>query len=187
MIAGVRLRPSTPTVTRKLHVIGLLAAVACGQALAREGFGRGVEPLTLEERVIAAAIAAAGEIPAPLRLPVPYCVSFRDTITEDEIRAPDLARLPVSRQLVVRSECPPTYASMIRVVDSLGRSLGPERPAGYVDPYHLTIWRPVRVTHRLLLVRIEATQGTRGWLLYCEISVPDLEHASCGTASEWIS
>ena len=152
----------------------------------RERFGAGFQPPTNEERVLAAAIDATHKIPGPLTLPTPFCVSFADTAHEGPVPGPELSRLRVSVHLIPASACPPTYTSMILQVDSLGRPLNP-RPQGYIDPYYLRIWEPVRVTDRLLAVRIEATQGTRGWLLYCEVPIANALQASCQTLTTWIS
>ena len=170
-----------------LRYLLLATAFGCAQVSHRQPFGTGPEPLTIEERVLSSVIDATHTIPGPLQLPAPFCVSFWDTVHDGPIPGPKLSRLHVSVQLVPAGECPPTYASMIRVVDSLGRPVGPPRPQGYVDPYHLRIWRPVRVTDTMLVVRIEATQGTPGWSLYCEVRMDNPSHASCGTARQWVS
>jgi hypothetical protein len=172
-----------------IPVLRLLLAAApfgCAQAIHRERFGAGSEPLTEEERMLTAVIEATHRIPSPLTLPAPFCISFADTIHDDPVPGPVLSRLPVSVHLIPATACPPTYTSMILQVDSLGRPTSP-RPPGYIDPYYLRIWQPVRVTTWLLAVRVEATQGTRGWLFYCEVPIANTSQTSCNLASSWIS
>jgi hypothetical protein len=76
---------------------------------------------------------------------------------------------------------------MIQVVDSLGRDVGPTRPAGYIDPYHIEITPPVAITEDRAVVRFEANQGTRGWLIYCEVIIAAPHNATCGPTSQWVS
>jgi hypothetical protein len=173
-------------VTSGFHVFVAATGLGCSSVVRPEQFGAGLEPLTNVERVIAAAVEASHKIPGRLTLPTPFCVSFADTLHEGPVPGPELSRLPVSVHLVPVVACPPTYGSMIAEVDSSGRPLRP-RPSGYIDPYILTIWRPIRVTDRLMAVRIKATQGTAGWLMYCEVSIADPTQASCETVSTWIS
>jgi hypothetical protein len=166
----------------------LLAAttLGCAQATHRDRFGAGDEPLTAEERILTAVIEATHKTPSPLILPAPFCISFGDTVHDESVLGPELSRLRVSVHLVPAAACPPTYTTMIAQVDSLGRPTRP-RPAGYIDPYYLRIWEPVRVTTWLLAVRVEATQGTRGWLFYCEVPIANPSQTSCNLASTWIS
>ena len=168
------------------HLFLAATVLGCSGVARRARFGVGLEPLTNEERVIAAAIEATHKLPGRLTLPTPFCVSFADTLHERSAPGPELSRLPVSVHLVPAAACPPTYGSMILAVDSSGRPLRP-RPSGYIDPYILTIWQPIRVTDRLLAVRIEAMQGTAGWLMYCEVPIANPTQASCETVSTWIS
>ena len=166
----------------------LLAATTfgCAQATHRDRFGAGDEPLTVEERMLTAVIEATHKIPSPLTLPAPFCISFADTVHDGSVPGPELSRLRVSVHLVPAAACPPTYTTMIAQVDSLGRPSRP-RPPGYIDPYYLRIWQPVRVTTWLLAVRVEATQGTRGWLFYCEVPIANPNQTLCNLASTWIS
>lgn len=60
---------------------------------------------------------------------------------------------------------------MVQAVDPLGRPTGPQRPPGYIDPYELTVAQPVLVASDRAAVRIQAWQGTRSWLIYCEIYI----------------
>ena len=75
---------------------------------------------------------------------------------------------------------------MVRVVDSLGHPVGAKPPPGYIDPYHLTIAGPVLVTPELAAVRVQASQGTRFWLIYCDVYLPD-HQATCGAVEEGVS
>ncbi len=170
-----------------LRLVLVSAAFGCAHVSPQPPFGAGLEPLTFEERVLASAIEATKTMPGPLHLPAPFCVSFHDTLHDDPVPGPELSRLPVSAHLVPWEQCPPTYASMVRVVDSLGHSLQPERPQGYIDPYRLRIWRPVRVTAQMLAVRIDASQGTHGWLLYCEVLRAEPRRADCGVLRTWVN
>jgi len=166
----------------------LLAAsvLGCAHVPNRERFGEGLEPLTTEERVLVATIEATHRAPAPLTQPAPYCVSFADSAHAGPAPGPELSRLQVSVYLIPVQSCPPTYTSMIALIDSLGRPLRP-RPPGYIDPYYLRIWRAVPIAGRLVSVRVDATQGTRGWLLDCEVPLAEPSQATCKTLREWIS
>lgn len=138
-------------------------------------------PSALQRRVLGAALEG---LAWPLSMPVPYCVSID---RDGKVTEPDstyLASLGAKRTLLPHQACPPTYGSMVRVVDSLGRSVGPQRPSGYIDPYQLTVAGPVLVTSDRAVVRIQAWQGTRFWLFYCEVYLPGEPFASCGAVQE---
>ena len=182
----VRLRRMKHFVILALRLLLAATSLGCAQATHRDRFGAGDEPLTAQERILTAVIEATHKIPSPLILPAPFCISFADTVHDGSVPGPELSRLRVSVHLVPAAACPPTYTTMIAQVDSLGRPTRP-RPPGYIDPYYLRIWQPVRVTTWLLAVRVEATQGTRGWLFYCEVPIANPSQTLCNLASTLIS
>ena len=149
---------------------------------------RALSPLPLPPALEREAFAAAFDgLAWRLPLPVPYCVTVeRDGKTSDP-DASYLASLGTKRALLPHRTCPPTYQSMVRAVDSVGRPTGPQRPPGYIDPYELTVARPVLVTSDRAAVRIHAWQGTHFWLIYCDVYLPGHRSASCGAVEEGVS
>jgi TonB family protein len=77
----------------------------------------------------------------------------------DYLRDQGAPRLP-------RSRCPPTYASMILQVDSLGRPVG--RPSGAVDPQILSISELRQWTEDLFVFRYSVWIGTGGEGGHCQ-------------------
>jgi hypothetical protein len=137
-----------------------------------------------EREMIAAALAG---LPWRLRLTAPYCVVIERDGKWSEPDSAWLASLDTARALLPRRACPRTYASMVRLVDSLGNPIGPQRPPGYVDPYQLTVTAPVRVDPERAAVRVLAWQGTQFWLIYCEVYLVGGRAGSCGTLEEGVS
>lgn len=89
-----------------------------------------------------------------------------------------LGALALTPAAVPMSHCPPTYSSMVRTVDKAGRPVGPQAPPEYIDPYRVSVSPAVSMVRNLVAVRLDAAQGTRFWVLYCE-AVPELPvHAS---------
>lgn len=90
-------------------------------------------------------------------------------------------------RVVGAEQCPRTYASMIRVVDSTGRPVD-ERPAGYIDPFWVRLWAPRRGFANETIVRVELGQGTWGRRYLCEVlpGSPQLR-VQCGQVDSWIS
>jgi hypothetical protein len=166
-------------------VLGLLLLTSCGTRGAPEYVvNPRLLPPALEDAVLRSALQG---LEWHLNLPTPYCLSFQPSGARTEPDAAWLARLHLKHQVLPDRDCPPTYSSMIRVVDSLGRDVGQTRPAGYIDPYHITITPPVAITEDRAVVRLEAEQGTRGWLLYCEVLMAAPHPATCGPTSHWVS
>jgi hypothetical protein len=166
-------------------VIGVLVLTSCGARGSPESIRPAVPlPPALVETVLESALRG---LEWHLNLPAPYCLIFE---ARDSWREPDaafLGRLDLKHPVLPRHACPATYGSMVRLVDSLGRDIGPRRPAGYIDPYHIQITPPVALTETLAVVRLEATQGTRGWLFYCEVAIPQPAAATCGPTAQWVS
>jgi hypothetical protein len=138
-------------------------------------------PTELEHRVLGAAFS---DLTRKLPLPVPYCVLIERAGKAGEADSTDLASLDVARVLLPHESCPPTYGSMVRYVDSLGRPTGPQRPPGYIDPYQLTVAAPVLVTPDRAAVRIHAWQGAHFWVFYCDVAVAEAPFAACGPVME---
>jgi hypothetical protein len=166
-------------------VLGFLLFTGCSTRGSSEYVGRPTPlPTDLQEAVLRSALQG---LEWHLNLPTPYCLIIQAPNARVEPDSQWLARLTLKHQVLPHRSCPPTYTSMVRVVDSLGRDVGPTRPAGYVDPYHIEITPPVAITKERAVVRFEATQGTRGWLLYCEVVIAPPHTATCGPTAEWVS
>jgi hypothetical protein len=163
-----------------------LLVVACASH-SRESDGsrpaRELMPETARE-VHAAALRSARFY---LNLPAPFCIALE---RGDQRHDPDdrlLSAVSLDTPAVPMSRCPPTYGSMVRFVDSAGRPIGPQRPPGYLDPYRLALSPVVPIVRNLVAVRIDASQGTQLWLIYCEAVPAAPVHASCGVAWEGVS
>lgn len=94
-----------------------------------------------------------------------------------------------TRQRPVRArDCPRTYASMIVVLDSLGRPLTPSGPRGYVDPYTLVVGRPQFEHPGYAWVLVRESQGTDGHDYLCAAQSYDARTwASCRVVTTWVS
>lgn len=162
-----------------------IGLVACAQRAPRS---RTLSPQPLPPALERQAFAAAFDgLAWRLSLPVPYCVTIERGGKTSDPDSSYLASLGTKRALLPHRICPPTYGSMVQVVDSLGRPTGPQRPRGYIDPYELTVARPVLVTPDRAAVRIHAWQGTSFWLIYCDVYLPGYRLASCGAVEEGVS
>ena len=159
-------------------VIGLYVVLnACAPATA--GKGSPSPPSTFSPEVERSVhVAALRRARFFLNLPTPFCIVLESgSATRDP--EPELLRaLAMQPPAVPMSQCPPTHGSW--VVDSAGRPLGPERPPGYIDPYRLGVSPAVPIVRDLVSVRIDASQGSRFWILYCEAVPKPPVHASCG-------
>lgn len=135
---------------------------------------------TLEDSVLASAFDAIRSIGSPLPGALaPMCIRFTGWKPTE---VPDLRRLPVAKgPLLGRGECPRTYASWVRVIDSAGRDITPTPPPGHVDPHEVEVWRPVPVTPDRMLVRMQVSRKLESRVIYCEVSVPNARSAQCGT------
>jgi hypothetical protein len=142
-------------------------------------------PPALEREVLGAALDGLAR---PLSLDAPYCITLERNGKTTEPDSRWLASLETQREVVPRRACPPTYGSMIQVVDSLGRPVGPHRPSGYIDPYQLTVAGPVAVSSEQAAVRVHAWQGTRFWVIYCDVYLPKPRTtAECGAIQKGVS
>ena len=151
-----------------------------GVATAQVPYGvRTVTP-TLEDTVLALAFDAIRSIGSPLPgTSVPMCIRFTGW---KPAGVPDLRRLPVAKgPLLGRGECPRTYASWVRVIDSAGGDITPTPPRGHVDPHEVEVWRPVPVTPDRMLVRMQVSRNLESRVIYCEVSVASARTAHCGT------
>jgi hypothetical protein len=166
-------------------ILGFLLVASCSGARRSEYVGLPTPlPPALEEAVLGSALQG---LEWHLNLPAPYCLIFEGPNKRVEPDSQWLARLNLRHQVLPRRACPPTYSSMIRLVDSLGRDVGATRPAGYIDPYHIEITPPVAITRDRAVVRFQANHGTRGWLFYCEVVIAAPHTATCGPTSQWVS
>jgi hypothetical protein len=119
-----------------------------------------------------------------LNLPTPFCIVIeRGSARRDP--DPELLRAlaPESSALPMR-HCPRTYGTWVVTVDSAGRPVEQERPPGYIDPYLLGVSPAVPIVRDLVAVRIDASQGTQIWILYCEAVPKRPVYASCGVTSK---
>ena len=92
------------------------------------------------------------------------------------------------RRVTTRTQCPPTYETMVLVVDSAGQPIPSQRPPGYVDPYYVTVWGPARLARDLYVVRYQQSQGTGGVFGLCEvIESPSGVRAACSITAHFVS
>ena len=165
-------------------VIGLFVIFnACAPTRAGRGSPSPAPTLSPEvERAVH--VAALKSAQFFLNLPTPFCIVLeRGSARRDP--EPELLRaLAMQPPAVPMNQCPPTYGSWVITVDSAGRPLGPERPPGYIDPYLLGVSPAVPIVRDLVTVRIDASQGTRFWILYCEAVPKAPVHASCGVTMQ---
>src|SRR6476469_8901743 len=85
--------------------------------------GAAVPPLQ-EQATIGAALDGLAWV---LALPVPYCLTVERNGHRSEPDSSWLAGLDAHHPVLPQGACPPTYGSMVRAVDSLGRPVDPER------------------------------------------------------------
>ena len=119
---------------------------------------------------------------------VPFCLSIaHDTDWRDVDTTASWTQSP-RRRVTSRSQCPPTYETMVLVVDSAGRSVPTQRPPGYIDPYHVTFWGPARLGSTVYVVRYQQSQGTSGVMGLCEVTTSSTPaHATCVVTSHFVS
>lgn len=129
---------------------------------------------------------AVAELTAALMPPAAVCVSFRGWQGPEVADSTPGWLRTLSERAVPESRCPPSYASMVVVVDSAGRPLASRRPPGYVDPYHVAVWKPVAVEAGRWLVRVESTQGMGGERYYCEVVAGPTQGAKCALFAVWV-
>lgn len=159
-------------IIRVLHclLVVTLGAGACVHT--PSGAGRSIAPQRLlsdDERK--ATVAAAGQLFSLATEAVPVCVEFQDAVTRS---APDSAVLAALRPRArTRADCPHTYANMIY------NPSAPTRPAGYIDPYRLVLWRPTPANGGTLVLA-QLWQGT-GYISYrCEVArIDGVRKAAC--------
>ena len=103
--------------------------------------------------------------------------------------APDdlLHRLQTRQQAVRGDQCPRTYTSMVLVVDSAGRPTAPPAPAGYVDPYQLTVSRPQFQQPGYAWIYVREQQGTLGNAYMCVAQAYERVYASCRSIESWVN
>jgi hypothetical protein len=167
-----------------LAVIGLyVISIAC--APTRAGTGSLSPGSVLSQEIERAVhVSVLKSVRFFLNLPTPFCVVL-ERASDRRDPEPELLRaLDGHPAAVPMSRCPPTYGSWVITVDSAGRPLGPERPPGYIDPYLLGVSAAVPIVRDLVAVRIDASQGTRFWILYCEAVPKPPIQASCGVTMQ---
>jgi hypothetical protein len=154
-------------------------------AFAQAPSGPRVADTTLERAVLAAALDALRSVGTPLPGPyAPFCVRFSDRALAD---TPNLGQLPLKEGPVLhQTDCPRSYASWVRVVDSAGRDITPAPPPGHVEPYEASVWRPVLLSPGIMVVRMHITRRLETRIVHCEVSVPDTRNAYCGTLLQMV-
>jgi hypothetical protein len=134
------------------------------------------------------AIAALETITTQLPDSAPLCLQYADSST-GRSAAPRAVLHAVSRFRMITTprKCPPTYESMILVVDSAGRPLERPRPPGYVDP-HWTVVRPIRFhSADRATLRVDMDQGTEGFGYGCAARrVESRWQALCQIVDRWV-
>lgn len=153
---------------RLTRVFLIIALVACRtSATPRPALAPAVEDpaLSIADSVRALYLVAgravldSALVAAPDTAPV--CVSFVRGRTHYRPELSDLRRLAdPHRRYIPRTQCPRTYASMIALVDSLGRVVD-HAPRGYVDPHYLQLVLPGEWTNDRLDIDVAIGQGTR--------------------------
>jgi hypothetical protein len=179
-------RPGFSTVLRTAGgVLALVLLGGCAGPRAPEAAVRPARlPSALADTIIEGALRG---IERHLNMPAPYCLSIQSGDSRTEPDGAWLSRITLEHQVLAERACPLTYGSMVRMVDSLGRDVGPVRPPEYIDPYHVQITPPVAITRERAVVRLQASQGTHGWLLYCEVNIAAPQAATCGPTAQWDS
>ena len=168
-----------PVAVRYLLVVALIEAPACGHPSAD-----GLAPAH-QETILGAVLSSLDRSVIPN---VPFCVSIAHDGERSEVDTTASWTRSTRRRVTSRSQCPPTYETMVLVVDSVGRPVPSQRPPGYVDPYYVTLWGPARLARGLYVVRYEQRQGTAGVLGLCEISTSsNSTHATCTVTSHFVS
>jgi hypothetical protein len=115
------------------------------------------------------------------------CVSLRADAAGPYALPPAVLRhVQAATRVRSPSDCPPTFDSMVALVDSAGQSLTPPRPAGYTDPVYLAISRPHFERAQRAHLLIEGWQGTQGWVMRC-ISDGLPARVWCRRLESWIS
>jgi hypothetical protein len=100
----------------------------------------------------------------------------------DYLRAHGILRVSVTH-------CPPSYASMILSLDSLGRPID-RRPPGYVDPIKLSIAGLRAWTSDVYVFAIDVWQGIAGTKRRCQATRSSRDSAwviACGHEIRWVS
>ena len=140
-----------------------VGAWACVQTSPAAGRGaQGERLLSVDER--AATVVVAAQLFLFATEPVPVCVELQDSVAR---YTPDSAfMLALGPRARTRANCPRTYASMIYDPSA------PPRPAGYVDPYQLVLWRPARADDGTS-VSAQLWQGTRFTAYQCSVKRTD--------------
>ena len=167
----------------------LVTAIAMGGCATHPGHGSADQttPLTLsrvEQVMIAAAVdSIAAHWPDSTAL----CLTLMGGPEGARVASDDLLAQLRTRQRPVRGDrCPPTYTKMIQYVDSAGRPVDPPRPAGYIDPYQLTVSRPQFEQEGYAWIHVRQLQGTRGRAYMCVAQAYETVFASCRAIDSWI-
>ena len=167
----------------------LAANVACASAAGQHPAGgqRDVSaPLAPIE--VALMRAAIDSLARDIESPATLCLQVLGGPAGPADLSAEVVRELTSRQPVVSvGQCPPTYDSMIVLVDSLGRRLTPERPSGYIDPVHLSVGRPQFDRPGYAFLYARRMQGTRGQDHLCVVQLyQGRAQAHCRGLTRWI-
>ena len=149
---------------------------------------RGEYDVVLPDSVRDALVVDAREVASGFRDTTTACVAYVAGHATFRVDPGSLHRLGPGRRFVALGDCPPTYASMIQYVDSLGRPRGPTRPASYVDPYSIGLVLPVRWSGGTAYVDVRVGQGTGGHEFACVVRGRGRERiAACRLTRSWLS
>jgi hypothetical protein len=159
----------------------VLACASAGSVQRSDTRSRPALPMKAEQMHVAAAIldAVIASLPSdttPVCIalggpPPPYWYGQNAAL----LRAIDRG----GRRIVGPDECPPTYETSVVLVDTLGRSLNPVRPPGYVDPYKLNVRDEAIVAGDSVVVMPAVSQGTSNTYYRC------VAHRASG--AEWVA
>lgn len=174
--------PFTVLGTATLAALGL----ACVRSTAPRGSGHITARLApMEAEMLGATLDTLSRL---MRDSSSLCVTILGGPAGPEAPSATFLRsLRVRRTVVPMDRCPPTYAQMIRVVDSLGRPVGPARPAGYVDPYQIEVGRPQFASYGYAWIYARQLQGTSGRDYVCTaIWQSSVQRVVCNLFRQWL-
>jgi hypothetical protein len=168
---------------------GLLAAGLVAVAAACAAPRPAVVPARLapiERQVIVAVIdTVAAHLPDSTTLCISIMGGPSGPTSPDDLL---LTHLHTRQRPERHSSCPPTYESMMILVDSAGRPRNPPRPAGYIDPYLLSISRPQFEYRDYAWVFVRQRQGTAGQEYICSVQAyRGSVVAHCVAGRSWLS
>ena len=175
----------------RFRVLGAAAVAALGLACARSTSPRDSVPAriaqlaSMEAEMLGATLDTLARL---MRDSSSLCVTILGGPAGPQApSAAFLQSLRVRRTVVPMERCPATYTQMIMVVDSVGRPVGPARPAGYVDPYKIEIGRPQFASYGYAWIYARQLQGTSGRDYVCTaIWQSSSQRVVCNLFRQWL-